>query len=212
MDTETFEANCRDIFAHLALGTERLTAAEKAAFLEMAHHIDLPDAEADGNKAIVSGTNNYSLTLTSGLDIDRITSAVFVGSSTQAPLDEWGIRRYRYHYYGTAAANRGGTPGAFCYHNDEMLLWKEPNIDGTVYFTCQKVLSDLTDFPDNHYPLMLALVAKHIFELGSKEWWAAYRNAKDLLKSYKGRMHPKKDVMELTTQRAKRVKALNELI
>lgn len=211
MDTTTFKKRVRDLFSQMDIREERMAAAELTAFLEMAHYIDLPDAEASGSKAVTAGTNNYTLTLASGADIDRITSAVFVGSSTQQPLEEWGIRRYRYHYYGTTSGSRAGTPYAFCYYNDEMLLWKEPDLTGTVYFTCQQVLSDLTDFPDNHYPLMIALVAKRLYAPGDKEWWAARRDSMDLIKSYKGRMHPKKDVMEMTRHRAKRMEALNAL-
>lgn len=211
MDTTTFKKKVRDIFSQLDIREERMAAAELTAFLEMAHYIDLPDAEADGEKAITSGTNNYALNLTSGADIDRITSAVFYATTVQSPLEEWGVRRYRYHYYGTASGNRGGTPTAFCYFNDEMLLWPEPNLSGTVYFTCQQVLSDLTDFPDNHYPLMVALLTKRLYAPGDREWWAARRDSMDLIKSYKGRMHPKKDVMEMTSHRAKRMEALNAL-
>jgi len=210
MDTTTFKKEVRDIFSHLDVREERMAAAEKAAFLEMAHYIDLPDAEASGDETVTAGTNNYALSLDSGADIDRITSAVFVGSSTQMPLEEWGIRRYRYHYYGTASGNRAGTPYAFCYYDDEMLIWKVGS--GTVYFTCQQVLSDLTDFPDNHYPLMIALMTKRLHKPGTGEWWAARRDSMDLIKSYKGRMHPKKDVMEMATQRANRMRGLNELI
>lgn len=210
MDKDTLRKNVRDMFSHLDIREEQMVAAEKAAFLEMAHYIDLPDAEDDGSKTVTAGTNNYALTLDSGNDIDRITSAVYVGSSTQMPLEEWGIRRYRYHYYGTASGSRAGTPYAFCYYNDEMLIWKVGS--GTVYFTCQQVLSDLTDFPTNHYPLMIALMTKRLYKPGTSEWWAARRDSLDLIKSYKGRMHPKKDVMEIGRLRANRMKGLNELI
>lgn len=209
MDQETFHADCQNVFADLDLLPERLVAAEKVAFLEMAHHIDLPDAEDEGTITIASGTVSYTPTLDSGADIDRITSAVFVSGTTKEPLNEWGIRRHRYHYRGSGTS---GVPYAFCFYADKFWFYYIPNLSGTVYFTCQQVLTDLTDFPDNYYPLMIALMKKQIYKSGSTEWYAAYRDAKDLLKSFKDRMRPKKDEMEMGRYRAERIKELNSLI
>jgi len=198
MDATTFHKDVRNILREYKLKDEVLTSAEKAAFLRMAHHIDLPDAEDAGSKAITSGTPNYSLTLDSGADIDRITSAVFVGSSVKQALEDWNIREYQHAYRAIATE---GTPYAFCFYNDEMWLYYIPNFSGTVYFTCQNVVTDLTDFPDNYYPLMIALVKTHVFKSGTAEWWAAYRESKDLLKSFKDRMHPIRRTMEKTRYR-----------
>lgn len=209
MDATSFHRLIRHLLAQYELSEERLVSAEKAAFLRMAHHIDLPDAEDSGEATITADTPNYVLELDSGKDIDRITSAVFVTGSTRQPLEDWNIREYQFAYRGAATT---GTPYAYCYYNDHMWLYYIPEASGTVYFTCQHVLTDLSDFPDNYYPLMIALVKTHIFKSGSGEWWAAYRETKDLLKSFKQRMHPLKKVMEKTTYRAERIKALNELI
>jgi len=209
MDATTFHRLVRSLLAEYELSEERLVSAEKAAFLRMAHHIDLPDAEDKGEVTITAATPNYILELDSGKDIDRITSAVFVAGSVKQPLDDLNIREYQFAYRGAADT---GTPSAYCYYNDEMWLYKIPDLSGTVYFTCQHVLTDLTDFPDNYYPLMIALVKTHIFKSGSGEWWAAYRETKDLLKSFKQRMHPLKKTMEKTTYRALRIQDLNELI
>lgn len=209
MDTAEFKKNIRNLLAVLDIKTERIESAEKIAFLEMAHHLDLPDSEDSGSESVVSGTPNYSLTLDSGKDIDRITSVVFVSSSVKQPLMDWNIRTYQYAFRGSAIS---GTPYAFCFYNDELRLYYIPNLSGTVYFTCQHVITDLTDFPDNYYPLMVELTKKHIFETGSSGWWAATRAAKDLLKSFKDRMHPLKVTMEKSLHRTQRVQALNRLI
>lgn len=209
MNVDTFRGDIQKLLSGLSIKKNRMAAAEKAAFLRMAHHLDLPDAEDSGSVTITSGTPNYDLILGSGKDIDRITSAVFVASSVKKNLEDWNIRAYQFAYRGVATT---GTPYAFCYYNDQLWLYYIPNLSGTVYFTCQHVVTDLTDFPDNYYPLMVALVKKEIFKDGSTEWWSAYRDAKDLLKSFKDRMHPKKAVMEMSSHRAKRVIALNELI
>ena len=209
MNVETFRSDISTLLAGLAIKKKRLQAAEKAAFLKMAHHLDLPDAEDSGSVDIESGTPNYDLILGSGKDIDRITSAVFVGSGIKQPLDDWDIRAYQRAYRGVATT---GTPKAFCYYNDQLWLYYIPNLSGTVYFTCQHVVTDLTDFPDNYYPLMVELVQTFIYKRGTGEWASAYRASKDLIKSFKDRMHPKKAVMEMNAHRANRMIALNESI
>lgn len=210
MNVETFRNNIKTLFAHLDLQDRRIVAAEKVAFLTMAHHIDLPDAENDtGEITVASGTAGYTPSLDNGSDIDRITSAVFVSGTVKKDLDEWGIRGYEYYYRGQATT---GTPYAFCFHARKVKLYYIPDLTGTVYFTCQEVVTDLTDFPDNYYPLMVALIKLQIFEEGTSKWWAAYKQSRDLMKSFKGRMRPKKDVMELSTYRAERIRELNSLI
>lgn len=209
MDTTAFHNNIRKLLAHLALDEDRIVAAEKVAFLEMAHHIDLPDAENEGTITVVSGTPDYEPSLDNGHDIDRITSAVFVSGTTKQPLGHWGITSYQHNYRGLAVT---GIPYGYCFHADKVWLYYIPNLSGTVYFTCQEVVTDLTDFPDNYYPLMVALIKEEIFDEGSREWWAAYQKAKDLLKSFKDRMRPKFEVMPMSTHRALRVRDLNELI
>jgi len=213
LDTSTLHKDLKNLFSDLSIDDPRLQVAEKAAFLTMAHFIDLPDAQDSGSQAITSGTPNYDLTLSGTNQVDRITSAVFVASSVKQPLEDWNIRQYQYAYRGLAET---GTPSAFCYYNDQLWLYKIPNLSGTVYFTCQHVLTDLTDFPDNYYPLMVALVEMHIYRPTTPEGAAmydrAYRKAKDLIKSFKGRMHPLKTEMEKTTYRTNRIEDLNTLI
>jgi len=209
MNVTTFRKDVQNLLADLRIKDPRMQAAEKAAFLKMAHHIDLPDAEDSGSVTITSGTPNYDLELGSGKDIDRITGAVFVGSSVKQPLTDWNSRTYLHAYRGLATT---GTPYAFSYYNNQLWLYYIPNLSGTVYFNCQHVVTDLTDFPDNYYPLMVELIQTFIYKRGTSEWWSAYRAGKDLMKSFKDRMHPKKVVIELSGHRARRVKALNELI
>lgn len=215
MDTATLYKDLKNLFFHLQIAPERIQAAAKAAFLEMAHYIDLPDAQDfPEDVTVVSGTPNYDVTLASGSDMDRITSAVFVSGTTRQILDDsWTERVYQHHYRGLAVA---GTPFACCYFKDQLWLYHIPNLSGTVYLTCQSVVTDLTDFPDNYYPLMIALVAKNLFRTSSEPegvaiFLRATQDARDLIKSFKGRMHPKKIVMEQSSHRANRVRVLNSL-
>lgn len=216
MNTAVLYKDLKNLFFHLQIAEERLQAAAKAGFLEMAHYIDLPDAQAHPDDVtVVSGTAHYSVTLASGEDLDRITSAVFVSGTTRQPLgDSWTERTYQHHYRGIAGT---GVPTECCYFNDELWLYKIPNLSGTVYLTCQSVVADLTDFPDNYFPLMVALTAKNLFRTNSDPegmgiYLRADRDRKDLIKSFKGRMHPKKMVMEQSTYRSLRVQRLNSLI
>lgn len=216
MNTATLYKDLKNLFYHLQVAPERLQVATKAAFLEMAHYIDLPDAQDfPEDITVVSGTPNYDVTLASGSDMDRITSAVFVSGTTRQILeDSWTERVYQHHYRGLAGT---GTPYACCYFKDQLWLYSIPNLSGTVYLTCQSVVTGLTDFPDNYYPLMIALTAKHLFRTSSEpEGIAIYlradRDARNLIKSFKQRMHPKKIVMPMSSYRAQRVKNLNAQI
>lgn len=215
MNTATLKKDLKNLFSHFQLDPERLQAAAKAGFLEMAHYIDLPDAQAHPDDiTVVSGTPNYDITLATGEDMDRITSAVFVSGTTRQILgDSWTIRTYQHHYRGLAGT---GVPTECCYFNDELWLYKIPNLSGTVYLTCQSVVADLTDFPDNYFPLMVALVAKNLFRTSTDPeglgiYMRADRDRKDLIKSFKKRMHPKKMVMEKSTYRSQRIQNLNAL-
>lgn len=215
MNTATLYKDLKNLFFHLEIADERLQAATKAAFLEMAHYIDLPDAQAHPDDiTVVSGTPHYGVTLAGGGDLDRITSAVFVSGTTRQILgDSWTIRTYQHHYRGLAGT---GVPSECCYFNDELWLYPIPNLSGTVYLTCQAVVTGLTDFPDNYFPLMVALVAKNLFRTSSDPagiaiYLRADRDRKDLIKSFKDRMHPKKSVMEQSTHRSRRVQRLNAL-
>jgi len=215
MNVDTFRKDVRNLFADFSIPDERIQVAEKAAFLEMAHYIDLPDAEDQGTVTVTSGTEHYTLTLDSGADVDRITGAVFVGTSVKSILeDSWTYRTYLHHRRGLAET---GTPFACCFYNDELWLYYIPNLSGTVYFSCQQVVEDLTDFPDNYYALMIALTAKQMFrtritEAESIIYERSNRDARNLIKSFKKRMHPQKMVMEKSSYRANRIRALNSLI
>jgi len=215
MNTATLYKDLKNLFFHLQIDDPRLQVATKAGFLEMGHYIDLPDAQAHPDDiTVVSRTPNYDVTLASGGDVDRITSAVFVSGTTRQILgDSWTEREYQYHYRGIAGT---GVPSECCYFKDQLWLYKIPNLSGTVYLTCQSVVADLTDFPDNYFPLMVALVAKHLFRTSSEPegiaiYLRAVQDTKDLIKSFTGRMHPKKMVMEKSTYRSKRIQKLNAL-
>ena len=209
MDINSFHRDLKLLVPELKIKDNRLRAAEKAAFLTMAHHIDLPDAQDSGNVTISSSTPNYELELTGNKTVDRITSAVFVSGTTKQPLEDWNIRTYQYSYRGVGTS---GVPYAFCYYNDELWLYYIPNLSGTVYFTCQHVVTELTDFPDNYLPLMFELVCKQLFKRGTPEWLSARREGNTLIKSFKSRMHPIKTGMEKTTYRTQRIRDLNSLI
>jgi len=64
---------------------------------------------------------------------------------------------------------------------------------------------------------MVALTTKHLFRTstdpeGIAIYMRADRDRKDLIKSFKGRMHPKKMVMEKGSYRSQRIQDLNSLI
>lgn len=207
MNTDTLKADLRNLFPKKVVSDHRLTSIIKGSFLEMAHHLDLPDAEDfPDDVTVVSGTPNYDVTLSSGKNVDRITSAVFVSGTTKQVLTDWNMRLYQHAYRGSATT---GTPYAFCFYKRQLWLYYIPDLGGTVYLTCQHVLTDLTSFPDNYYPLMETLVTCRVYDKGSREWMAAYRAKKDLIKSFKGRMHPKKVEMEKSLYRSLRIQDLN---
>jgi len=207
MNSTLFHADIRRLFPDV-VDEDRLSAAEKAAFLTMAHHLDLPDAEDGGSQAVTSGTPNYAIVTDSGDDVDRITSVVWVGSNN-IPLTDLNIREYQFLYRGDADTDE---PDSYCYYNGELWLYPIPDESGTVYFTCQNVVVNINDFPDSYYPLMLALTKKNLMKEDSGGWYWTYREAKDLMKSFKMKMHPKKRGMEMGTYRALRIRDLNNQI
>lgn len=212
MNTATLKADLRNLFPKKRVSDPELSSIMKSAFLEMAHYIDLPDAQDfPDDITVVSGTPNYAVTLTSGKDIDRITSGVFVGGTNKRILgDSWTIRTYMHAYKGVGST---GLPTEMVYYNDELWVYPIPSSGGTIYTSCQHVLTDLTDFPDNYYPLMEALVKLRVYANDEDfKWNRTYRHAKDLVKSFKGRMHPKKIVMEKSGYRAQKMQDINAQI
>lgn len=214
MDSTELHKHVKNLLFDRSLQDVQLQAAEKAAFLGMAHFLDLPSAEVTGDFAVTSGTYAYDAVGTVdapiGAIIDRVTSAVFYGSTVQSILTEVNIRTWMHNYHGQSSTSRSGTPQQFVFYNNQFLLVPLPNISGTVYYSAQRVLTDISNFPDSYLPLMVELVKMH---LANPETWEAtqsWRLAKQLIKSFKGPMHPKKSVMELSTHRANRVRALNE--
>jgi hypothetical protein len=213
MDSTTFFQELQSLMAGKVKDKKQLQAAAKAAFLMMAHYIDLPGAEASGMITVTSGTAAYDVTDATmtppNVDVDRITAAVFVGSTVQQPLVDWNIRQYYHHYYGQSSSARSGKPIAYCFHNGQFLLYKNPDESGSIYFSCQRVLQDIIEFTDNYHPLMLELTKLHLADPGSEVWGTAWHQAKNLIKSFKGKMHPKKALMEMGTHRSQRVVDLN---
>jgi hypothetical protein len=218
MDSTIFHADMQNLLSGRKYDKKKILAAEKAAFLTMAHFIDLPQAESFGEFTVASGTANYTGAIDEpiGAEIDRITSAVFVGSSVYQVLDDWNIRQYQHAYRGQSSTARAGTPSAFCFYNEQFWLYKVPDLSGTVYFTCQRVLTDITDFPDSCFPLMANLTKLYLADpddsAGAQAIVFAWQQSKQLIKSFKGKMHPKKAVMEKTSHRTQRVRNLNALI
>lgn len=211
MDSKLFHSEITNLFSDQSFSPERLTAAEKAAYLELAHHVNIPEAEDTGTATVTSGTPNYTLSLTTGEDIDRLTAAVFVSGTTKNAMWEWKRREYLFKYRGEAES---GTPYAWNFYKGQLWLYYIPDVSGTVYFDCQKVLMGITDFGENLYPVMLALTKKHLFRANkdSFDYASAKQEAKELIKSLKLKMSPIKSEIEQTLYRAQRIKDLNELI
>lgn len=215
MDSSQLHKDIKNILFDRNLPDQQLEAAERAAFLGMAHFLDLPTAEVTGNFTVTSGTESYDAinTVDTPVDaiIDRVTSAVFYVSTAQSVLNEISMRAWMHSYHGQSSTSRKGTPDCFVLYNNKFYLYPEPDLSGTVYYTAQRVLTDIGDFPDSYFPLMVQLVTMHIAKPDTWEANRAWQLAKQLIKSFKGPMHPKKSVMPLSTHRAARVKALNEL-
>jgi hypothetical protein len=195
----------------------QLQVAEKAAFLTMAHYLDLSPAEVSGSFTTTSGTPSYDLsnmTITpADAQIDRITSAVWNGSVNN-PLSEIRIRKWMHSYYGLSSSARTGTPEAICAYQDKLFLLKAPNETGTVYFTAQMVLPGIVDFPDSYFPLVVELTKMHLARStpeGSAEAQQCWYLAKQLIKSFKDQMWPKKSEVEKSTHRDRRSRGLNSL-
>ena len=222
MNATQLHADIKNLLLDRRIDKVQLLSAEKAAFLTMAHFLDLPAAEMNGSFSTTSGTEKYDVTSATmdpvGETVDRITSAVWNGTSNKI-LNEIHIRKWMHSYYGLSSSNRTGTPSSICIYQDRFYLLKAPDETGTVYFTAQRVLSDITDFPDSYFPLMVELTKFHLARSMKKddpgvavaEARLAWRNAKQLIKSFKDRLWVKKDVVEMSTHRSERVKGLNEL-
>ena len=214
MDSAQLHKDIKNILFDRKLPDPQLQAAERAAFLGMAHFLDLPTAEVTGNFAVTSGTYTYegagTVDTPVGAQIDRITAAVFYGSS-QNVLNEINMSQWMHNYYGQSSSGRQGVPNSFVFYNKMFYLYPAPNVSGTVYYSAQRVLTDIGDFPESYFPLMVELVRMHIAKPETWEANRAWQLAKQLIKSFKGPMHPKKSVMPISTHRAARVRALNEL-
>lgn len=217
MDAKQLHADIKNLMYGRKIDDAPLAAAEKAAFLTMAHYLDLPVAETTGSFATTASTPSYDLTGATmspvSAQIDRITSAVWNGTVHQ-PLSEIRIRTWEHAYYGLATSARTGTPTAICVHAGQFHLVKAPNEVGTVYFTAQRVLTVITDFPESYFPLMVELTKMHLARStpeGAAEAQQCWYLAKQLIKSFKEQMWPKKSEVEISTHRAKRVQGLNSL-
>lgn len=217
MDAAQLHGDIQNLMFFRGLEAPQLTAAEKAAFLTMAHYLDLGPAEMSGSFTTTSGTPSYALTDATvdpaSATIDRITAAVWNGSVYQ-PLSEIRIRKWMHNYYGLSTTDRTGTPEAICAHQGKFHLVRAPNETGTVYFTAQMVLTGIVDFPESYFPLMVELTKMHLARStaeGSAEAQQCWYLAKQLIKSFKEQMWPKKDEVEQSTHRARRVQRLNSL-
>lgn len=223
MDATQLHAEVKNLLIDRQIDEHQLLAAEKVAFLTMAHYLDLDAAQVNGSFATTSGTEKYDITSATmdpvGSTVDRITSAVWNGTSNK-PLNEIHIRKWMHSYYGLSSSSRTGTPEAICIHQGRFYLLKAPNETGTVYFTAQRVLNSIVDFPDSHLPLMIELIKFHLARtmktdnpgVAAIEARLAWNNAKQLIKSFKDRLWVKKDVVEMSSHRARRMEGLNELV
>lgn len=215
MDSEQLHKDIKNLLGNRSLNKGQLEAAERAAFFGMAHFLDLPSAQVTGDFAVTSGTYLYDADGTVdapiGAAIDRVTSAVFYSSSIQNILNEWRMRAWMHNYHGRSTSDRTDTPEAFVFYNNQFYLFPEPNLSGTVYYAAQRVLTDIEDFPDSYFPLMVELVKMHLADPETWEAAQSWKLAKQLIKSFKGPVRPKKDVMELSTHRMERMRNLNAL-
>jgi hypothetical protein len=156
---------------------------------------------------VTSTTPSYEIS--DALKLDRILSAVFVGDTKKSVLEEIDMRSYDWLYRSVAA---NGTPSKFAYWEKKMWLYKIPDESGTIYFRFQKMLQTLDVIGDNLIHLMYQLAKRNIFDDVPNEWIRHDRLVVRAMRTFKGRVRPYKDKMEIGEHRRARAKNLTERI
>jgi len=211
MNKTQLKIDLRNLEPNKVIPDEKLEGALRLAGYELAHLIDIPELQASDDFDVVSGTANYDLGLT-GAGLDRITVAHFVTGTTEGLLEEVDIRTFDKGYRGEGTT---GTPYMFCYHGGEMWLYYIPDTSGTVYYRYQTPYENLEMLGDNYYPLIYTLARRNLSDPSeggeANEWMVWDREAKLLIKTFKGRVSPYKPAFEITSYRAQRQIELNNL-
>ncbi len=216
MDTEKLKDNLTNLTPGKDLPAEAVTSAIILAGQEMAWLIDIPELNYSGDPlTVVSGTVDYALTPSTGEVIDRITSAVFVGSS-KSVLNIIDINSYDADYRGQATS---GTPYECCFYDKKLWLYYIPNSSGSVYYRAQSVFNDFSNLAENYQPLVFQLTKRTLLTSLSSADPGRY-NAEiqvcdklvdRFLSTFKTRVRPYKAGFEIDPHRAERVRRLNAL-
>ena len=184
-----------------------LIAAIRKAGFDLAWHLDIPELNVSDTITVVSGTVDYTPALTLGGDIDRITSAVFVGSVRQ-PLNLIDINSFDIDYRGVANT---GTPYECVFYENKIWLYYIPSSSGTVYLRLQKIFNSFEELRESYYPVVFALAKRNLVEEKSIERQVLEREVLRLISTFKGRVRPYKAGFELSRHRGQRVYNLNNL-
>ena len=175
-----------------------IDSAIHKAGMDLAWHIDISELNVSATITVVSGTVDYEPTVATGGDIDRITSAIFVGSGLKQPLNLIDINTFYADYYGAGGT---GTPYECVFYENKLWLYYIPNLSGTVYLRMQKVFNTLQDLGENYYSIVFVLAKMNLVEEKSKEREILERERNRLISTYKGRVRPYKQGFELSPHR-----------
>lgn len=205
MDVAKLKRYLKTVQTDRALKDPTLDGAIWLAANELAHYVDIPSLQGSGTLTIASGTPNYEIS--DAKKLDRILSAVFVGDTKKTPLEETDMRRYDWLYRGKAV---NGTPTEFAYWEKQMWLYRIPDETGTVYYRYQKMLTTIGVIGDNLIHLMYQLSKRNIFDDDPNEWIRHDRLVQRAMRTFKGRVRPYKNQMEIGAYRRQRAKSLTE--
>lgn len=182
------------------------SAIRKAGF-DLAWHLDIPELNISDTVTVVSGKVDYIPELTTGEEIDRITSAVFVGNVKQ-PLNPIDINTFDADYRGVG---NSGTPFEYVFYENKIGLYYIPSSDGIVYLRMQKVFNSFEGLRESYYPVVFALAKRNLVDEKSIERQVLERDVQRLISTFKGRVRPYKQGFELSPHRTQRVQGLSGL-
>lgn len=205
MDVAKLKRYLKTVQTDRVLKDPTLDGAIWLAANELAHYVDIPSLQGSGTLTVVSATPNYEIS--DAKKVDRILSAVFVGDTKKTPLEETDMRRYDWLYRGKATS---GTPTEFAYWEKQMWLYRIPDESGTVYYRYQKMLTTIDVIGDNLIHLMYQLSKRNIFDNDPNEWIRHDRLVQRAMRTFKGRVRPYKNQMEIGAYRRQRAKSLTE--
>jgi len=183
--------------------------AIRLGMYSLAQDLDLFELSFSDSIAVNSGEPiSYRLThSSSGQQIDRITSAVFVGTSSKQDLNMVHISELNKNYRGYGGT---GIPFQIAYHERKIWLYYIPSEAGTIYYTAQKIFTNFGDLEENYHPIIFWYTKRNLQKLDSVKWINCNKEVLRLIETFKGRLRPYKPTMPLSAHRRRRVQNLSE--